>query len=145
MIDFMGGVMETAHTNHRPIIAWVEDDSDFQEVVREWLLPKFDLRTYRNGETFLDRIDDVAPDVIMLDIGLPGLGGLGINQRLRRRKRFACVPILFLSSRMEEIDFINQLGPSITAFLRKPVARSDLLETLSRLIPSRHREPALAL
>ncbi len=126
--------MTTNENGNRPIIAWVEDDSDFQEIVREWMLPQFDLLTYKDGSEFLDDMDDILPQAIMLDVQLPGPDGFKLCRKIREDKRLANTPILFLTSCTEDLDYIKHLDVGGTAYLSKPVDREELLSMLDQLV-----------
>ena len=117
----------------RPMVAWVEDDPDFKAVVREWLSPRYDLATFDDGEEFLEEVKELEPDVVMLDVRLPGPDGFDVCRSVRRDARLASVPILFLTSCKEDEDFVRHLGVGGTAFLNKPVEKKELLGVLDEL------------
>lgn len=129
--------------NNKSLVVWVEDNKDFQNIVREWLLPDYDLATYDNGEDFLDEIEGMEPDVVILDVRLPGPDGFRLCQKLRNDKRFAFVPILFLTSCNEDRDYIKYLDVGGTAFLSKPVSKKELLKTLDELVKSQPKPETL--
>lgn len=121
-------------TDDRPLVAWVEDDSEFQSIVRDWLVSRYDLITYSNGAEFLEELGATEPDVLMLDVRLPGPDGFNICRKIRRDKQLAHVPILFLTSCNEDVDYIKHLDVGGTAFLSKPVDKKELLKTLDELL-----------
>ena len=124
----------TRKTDGRPLIVWVEDDPDFQSIVRDWLVPRYDLVTFSDGAEFLDELGEIEPDVLMLDVRLPGPDGFNICRKIRSDKRLAHVPILFLTSCSEDVDYIKHLDVGGTAFLGKPVDKKELLKTLGELL-----------
>jgi DNA-binding response OmpR family regulator len=119
----------------KPIAVWVEDDPDFQAVVREWLLPRYDLMTYNDGESLLDELKGLEPDIFILDVRLPGIDGFKLCRKIRRDQRLASIPILFLTSCKEDVDFIKHLDVGGTAYLNKPAERKELLSRLEELLP----------
>lgn len=119
--------------SEKPIAVWVEDDPDFQAVVREWLVPRYDLMTYHDGESLLEELGALEPDMFILDVRLPGIDGFRLCRKIRAEKRLAGVPILFLTSCSEDIDFVRHLDVGGTAYLNKPVERRELLATLKEL------------
>lgn len=120
----------------KPIVAWVEDEPDFQAVVREWLLPRYDLMTYNDGESLLEELGALEPDIFILDVRLPGIDGFDLCRKIRAWQRLASVPILFLTSCSEDVDFIKHLDVGGTAYLNKPVERRELLAVLKDLLPA---------
>ncbi|OIO10075.1 MAG: hypothetical protein AUJ52_05180 [Elusimicrobia bacterium CG1_02_63_36] len=127
--------------DERPLVVWVEDDPDFQDIVRDWLIPRYDLITYKDGGAFLDEIAESEPAVIMLDVGLPGPDGFKLCRAVRRDRRLAATPILFLTSCQEDVDYVKHLKVGGTAFLTKPVDRKELLSTLDELVLKKYGEP----
>ena len=134
--------MDAGQTKARPIIAWVDDDVDFQAAVRHWVAPTYDLVSYRDGEDFLAELDEMEPDVIMLDVRLPGPDGFKLCRAIRAHPRLADVPILFLTCSRDDEDYVRYLDVGGTAYLGKPVDRRRLLSTLRGLIAGRATEPA---
>jgi len=118
----------------KPLIVWVEDNRDYQAVVRDWLLPDFDVVTYENGEAFLDEIEDVEPDLVMLDVRLPGPDGFRLCRRLRADPRLRSVPILFLTSCEDDDAYIAHLDVGGSAFVTKPVEKAQLLAAIRGLV-----------
>lgn len=126
--------MDEAAGGEKPLIVWVEDNRDYQAVLRDWLLPHFDVVTYENGEAFLDDIGDLEPDLVMLDVRLPGPDGFRLCRRLRADPRLGSVPILFLTSCEDDDAYISHLDVGGTALVTKPVDKTRLLSTIRELV-----------
>jgi DNA-binding response OmpR family regulator len=92
--------------------------------------------TYNDGETLLDEVNSLEPDIFIFDVRLPGIDGFKLCRRLRAIQRLASVPILFLTSCKEDADFVKHLDAGGTAFLNKPVERKDLLVVMKELLAS---------
>lgn len=118
----------------KPTVVWVEDNRDFQDVVREWLLPRYDLITFENGEEFLREIDELQPDLVMLDVRLPGPDGFKLCRQIRSHARLAGVPILFLTSCADDEAYIRHLDVGGTNFISKPISRARLLQAIGELV-----------
>ncbi|TBR22105.1 response regulator [bacterium] len=118
----------------RPRIVSVEDDEDVQEVLRTWLSRDYDLVVLPHGEDLIDEVQLLQPDLVMLDIGLPGPDGLLLCQRLRRLSRLATVPILIFSGRQDDEAFLSSVQAGASSFLLKPVTKEELLGRLSELL-----------
>lgn len=127
----------------KPLVVWVDDDRIFQELVKEWLVPRYDLATYATGEEFLDALGGIEPDAVILDVRLPGPDGFRLCRKLRADGRFSTVPILFLTSCGEDVDYIKYLDVGGTAFLNKPVDKGELLKTLDELLTARPKPETL--
>jgi chemosensory pili system protein ChpA (sensor histidine kinase/response regulator) len=126
--------MADAKSDQKPMIVWVEDNRDYQGVVREWLLPRYDVVTYNDGESFLDEIQDMEPDLIMLDVRLPGPDGFKLCRNIRADKRLRGVPILFLTSSKDDETYIAHLDVGGTSFVTKPIDKKKLLTAVAELV-----------
>ena len=81
----------------------------------------------------LARLD--PPDLILLDIQLPGIDGFEVLRRLRRHRRTRAIPVLALSANAAPGDAERGLAAGFDAYLTKPVELKALLETITRLLP----------
>lgn len=125
--------MEDDKTGSKPLVVWVEDNRDYQTLIREWLAPRFDVVTYENGDAFLDDLEELEPDLVMLDVRLPGPDGFNLCRKIRGDQRLRNVPILFLTSCAEDEAYIAHLDVGGTSLLTKPVAKKTLLSMLADL------------
>ena len=73
------------------------------------------------------------PDVILLDLNLPKVGGLEVLRRLRGEERTRRVPIVMLTSSNEEKDILSSYDLGASSFVRKPVDFTEFMEVARRL------------
>lgn len=106
----------------------VEDDRDIAELV-ELYLRDAGYRTERasDGERALELWRAAAPDLIVLDIGLPKLDGLEVLKRIRVDRNGAHVPVILLTARSEEVDELLGLGLGADDYITKPFSPRALL------------------
>jgi DNA-binding response OmpR family regulator len=74
------------------------------------------------------------PDAIVLDLGLPGGGGLEVLAKLKRSVRTEAIPVVVVSGSMAPDADVNALAQGAVVFLPKPVDPETLHETLSRIL-----------
>ncbi|MFF3214346.1 response regulator [Streptomyces sp. NPDC002886] len=86
--------------------------------------------TAATGEHGLDAFEDLSPDLVLLDLMLPGISGLEVCRRIRAT---SSVPLVILSARGEELDMIVGLEAGADDYLVKP-ASSELLEARMRAV-----------
>ena len=87
---------------------------------------------FREGE-FADRAGTGLPTVVLLDIGLPRVGGLEVLERLRADPRTNLLPIVVLTSSDEERDRVKSYENGANSFVRKPLDFAVFAETVARL------------
>ncbi|HEX9011171.1 MAG TPA: response regulator [Holophagaceae bacterium] len=87
---------------------------------------------FREGE-FGDSPGGPLPAVVMLDLGLPRVGGLDVLARLRADERTRLLPIVILTSSDEEQDRLRSYLGGANSFVRKPVDFAEFAETVARL------------
>lgn len=124
-------------------MVWLDDDKVFQELVKDWLVPRYELAVFNTGEEFFDALERTKPDAVILDVRLPGPDGFRLCRKLRADSRFSTVPTLFLTSCDEDADYIKHLDAGGTAFLNKPVDKAELLRTLDQLLTARPKPETL--
>ena len=108
-----------------PQILVVDDDPAIREVVRFALeRAGFAVIEAADGKAALQGFAETAPDLVVLDVLLPGLDGIEVCRELRRR---SAVPILFLSSKDEEVDRIVGLEIGGDDYLVKPFSPRELV------------------
>jgi two-component system alkaline phosphatase synthesis response regulator PhoP len=106
----------------------VEDDAAIAKLLRIRLeLNGHTLMVVADGERALPSIHDWAPDLILLDIMLPGLDGFQIARRLRLDITTQHLPIVMLTARADGQSMMTGLGRGADAYLTKPIDFSDLL------------------
>jgi len=106
----------------------VEDDASFASMVADFLSPHgFDVTIEGRGDTAVERIVEENPDVVVLDVSLPGLDGFSVCQAVRASYRGA---IIILTARGEEIDEVLGLEAGADDYMAKPVRPRALLARL---------------
>jgi two-component system response regulator MprA len=111
----------------------VEDDVQVRDAVSRALrFEGYDVETANDGNDALLRVDEMQPDVIVLDVLMPGTDGLGVCRILRERGNGT--PILMLTARHEVADRVAGLDAGADDYLVKPFALDELLARLRALL-----------
>lgn len=106
-------------------ILMVDDEARIVKLVRDYLeRAGFDVLTARDGETALTIARVEQPDLIILDLMLPGVDGLDVCRRLRQESG---VPIIMLTARVEEADRIVGLELGADDYVTKPFSPGELV------------------
>ncbi|HEX2371830.1 MAG TPA: response regulator transcription factor [Solirubrobacterales bacterium] len=115
----------------------IEDDAEIADVLRRFLRQEgHDVRTATDGGGALPAAAEFVPDLVILDLGLPGLDGVEVCRRLRAE---GDVPILILTARTELEDRVEGLDSGADDYLVKPFERQELLARIRALL--RRRPP----
>ena len=106
----------------------VVEDEDALATLLEYNLAKegYDISLAPDGEEALLRVDEAAPDLVILDWMLPKVSGIEVCRRLRRRPATANIPVVMLTARGEESDRIRGLDTGADDYVVKPFSMSEL-------------------
>ncbi len=110
----------------------VIEDNEQNLYLMNFLLTKhgFDVVSARDGREGINTARDVAPDLILLDIQLPGMSGHDVARELRRDPRFASVPIVAVTSYAMPGDREQVLAAGCTGYIEKPIDPDTFLTQL---------------
>jgi len=118
----------------------VEDDSDLVKLLKYNLEKEgFRINYATDGSVALAEARRDPPDLVILDLMLPGLDGLEICRQLRRNDRFARTPVLMLSARSEEADRVVGLEIGADDYVTKPFSTREIIARVRALL--RRNEP----
>lgn len=110
----------------------VDDDPDIRNLVQAALEAEgFEAVGVSNGETALERFESIAPDLIVLDVLMPGMSGTEFCREIRQRSE---VPILFLSGRGDDIDRIIGLELGADDYMSKPFNPRELVARVRAIL-----------
>lgn len=88
----------------------------------------------RTGEEALAQIRDFLPDVVLLDVMLPGINGFDILQRVRQNPAWQQVAIIMLTAKGRDVEVAKGLALGATAYITKPFSTRDLLAEVRRCL-----------
>jgi PAS domain S-box-containing protein len=121
----------------------IDDDSDVHELMRRFLLPHgFQVISAYSGETGIQYARKVQPDVIALDVMMPGKDGWSVLSELKSDEDTAAIPVVMVSM-VDDRSIGYALGAS--EYLVKPIHRDRLIDTLSRFRPDAPEPQALVV
>ena len=116
----------------------VDDEPDMLKAVERLLgAAGFSVRTFPSPERFLAQHDDMAPGCIVLDLALPGLNGLELQQALQAQG--SSLPIIFLTGRGDIAASVRAMKLGAADFLTKPVDADELIAAVDAAL-ERNRE-----
>jgi len=119
-------------------ILLIEDDPSVLRAI-SYMLEKegYDVLTAMNGLVGLRKAKEENPDLLILDVMLPGIDGFEVCHRLRAESQTAQLPILMLSAKGQAADRSTGLQVGADEYLTKPVERSVLLSKIEALLAAK--------
>jgi two-component system, cell cycle response regulator DivK len=116
-------------------ILYIEDNPLNRRLVRKLLTTKgYQVLEAIDGLTGLEMIRTEKPDLVLLDVNLPGIDGLDIVKQLRTMPEIAHTPVIALTANSMHGDRERCLAAGCDAYLAKPIARQELYNMLHRFL-----------
>ena len=113
-------------------IALVDDDRNILTSVSMTLEAEgFEVDTYTDGQQAFDAFSKRMPDMAVLDIKMPRMDGMDLLQRLRQK---SAMPVIFLTSKDDEIDEVLGLRMGADDYVKKPFSQRLLVERIRALL-----------
>jgi len=120
----------------------VDDEEDILELIRHNLTREgFQVTTATNGENAVKAITQKPPDLILLDLMLPGIDGLEVCRILKKENKTSDIPIVMLTAKGEESDIITGLELGADDYITKPFSMKVLIARVRSVL---RRKRALA-
>lgn len=117
---------------HMPRVLIVDDDPDIRGLLRDYLAADgFTMAEAGDGPGALAACRNQTPDLILLDVMLPGFDGLEVCRRIRQ---FSSVPIIFLTGRTDEVDQLLGFGFGADDYVCKPFSPRTLMARVKALL-----------
>jgi len=119
-------------------ILLIEDEGNIREAIG-FILSRagWEVQGHGNGATAIEAVTRTKPDMVILDIMLPGLSGFEILRALRDGAETAQLPVLMLTAKGQARDQEAAFLMGADAYLTKPFSNADLLATVARLAQAR--------
>ena len=118
----------------------VDDDQLSLELVKRILTREgYTVLSSASGEEGLRMAEGAPPDLVILDVMMPGLSGIQVCERLRRSSRTANIPIIMLSARGQVNDKVHGLDSGADEYVIKPVAPAELVARVRALLARTRR------
>ncbi|MFW5879247.1 MAG: response regulator [bacterium] len=113
----------------------VEDEADIRELIHFNLFKNgFDVCLASDGNNAIEQIDNEIPDLVILDLMLPKLGGLEVCQYVRNKQETKNVAILMLTARSSEEDIIKGFEAGADDYLTKPFSPKILMARVNAIL-----------
>ena len=113
----------------------VDDEEDVQQLARIILESKgYMVLIASSGEETLNILSHSKPDLVLLDVVLPGISGLDICRQMKRDKNMCDIPVIMFTALGSEVDMMLSKQEKADDYILKPFTRKMLLEKVERLL-----------
>src|SRR6187402_3849341 len=105
----------------KKLVLVVDDEEDILELIRYNLVKEgFEVKCVTSGEEGLTLAKEQSPDIVILDLMLPGVDGLEVCRKLKSDKKTAAIPIIMVTAKGEEADIVAGLELGADDYISKP-------------------------
>lgn len=115
-------------TDKKPKILVVDDEPHIAKLIKLSLKKKFDVIEAYNGQTAIEKTNKEKPDLVLLDIMMPGMNGLEVCKKLKHNKITKDIPIVILSAKSQLDDKFQGIDAGAIDYITKPFDPVDLLK-----------------
>lgn len=124
-------------TERRKKVLIVDDEESMIAVLHRYVTNAgYDFITASNGQEALDKIQEEAPDLVLLDLIMPGINGFETCRRIRANEKTKKLPVIIITALHSEADSADAQACGASAFLVKPVSSDELAKQLRHYIGS---------
>ncbi len=117
------------------LIYIVEDDGNIREIEQFALQNSgYAVRAFGDGESLLASFTDILPDLILLDIMLPGIDGLNILRKIRADGVTKKIPVIMVTAKTKEIDTVKGLDLGADDYIAKPFGVMELISRVKAIL-----------
>ena len=127
---------EVASDGKRPGLLVIDDDSVIRVTLETALGKQYNVISLSNGEEVVLQIENYKPDLLILDINMPGSDGFEICKEVRAQAKLRNLPILFMTARKDDASFLKSLETGGDSYIPKPFEMPDLRERIEYLLKS---------
>lgn len=117
------------------LIYIVEDDESIREIESIALKnSNYIVSAFENAKEFYKKLDELVPDIILLDVMLPDESGYDIVRKLRKRPATQDIPIIMVTAKTTEMDMIKGLDGGADDYIKKPFSIMELITRVKALL-----------
>jgi two-component system phosphate regulon response regulator PhoB len=131
--------VDTARVSRKKILV-VDDEKDLVDILAFNLRrEQYEVLTAPDGEKALEAARRESPDLVVLDLMMPGIGGLEVCRKLRAEPRTSKIPVIMLTAKGEETDAVIGLAQGADDYVRKPFGVKELMARVAAHLRSQAR------
>ena len=118
----------------RPVVLAVDDTPENLDVVKGLLTPEFIVKAAVNGMMALKIVEKQSPDLILLDIRMPGMDGFEVCRKLKENDASAAIPVIFLTGESDAASEADAVAAGAAGYITKPIDPAALLASINQCL-----------
>ena len=117
------------------LIYLIEDDASIREI-EEYALKNtgYEVAAFERATPFFDKLEDLLPDLIILDVMLPDENGIDIVKQLRGSSITKSIPVIMVTAKTSELDLVKGLENGADDYIKKPFSVMELISRVKALL-----------
>ncbi len=119
---------------NRPAVLVVDDDTMNLQIAEKMLMDGFCVYTADSGEKALDFLKSRIPELILLDIHMPGMNGFAVLEKLRADRMYREIPVIFLTADDDQETEVRGFQAGALDFITKPFVADIMLQRVNRIL-----------
>jgi DNA-binding response OmpR family regulator len=124
-------------TERRKKVLIVDDEESITAVLQRYVTNAgYDFTTASNGQEALDKIQEDVPDLVLLDLIMPGINGFETCRRIRANEKIKKLPVIIVTALHSQADSADAQACGANAFLVKPINGEELAKRLRHYLGS---------
>lgn len=118
-----------------PKVLVVDDEPNvLRSLVQYLTIEEFEVETASNGIEALEKVDSFNPELILLDVMMPGMDGFEVLDRVKAKPGHANTPVIMLTAKDQSSDVLKGYQSGATSYLVKPFNLDELVETINQTL-----------
>ena len=128
-------VLDTSDTQQAPMVLVVDDSLTVRKITGRLLTREgYRMDTAKDGVDALEKMHDLIPDVVLLDVEMPRMDGFELARVMRNDARLKHIPIIMITSRTAEKHRNHALEIGVNVYMGKPYQEQQLLDSINDLV-----------
>jgi len=115
-------------------IVFVDDNETYLTIVRNQLRPYYEVYPAPSAIKLFTILGNLDPDLILLDIDMPGMSGFDVIKAMKENPRYKDIPVVFLTAKDDESDTEEGLRLGAVDYITKPISGTLLLQRISNIM-----------
>ena len=118
-----------------PKVLVVDDEPNvLRSLVQYLTIEEFEVETASNGPEALEKVDSFNPELILLDVMMPGMDGFEVLDKVKEKPGHTNTPVIMLTAKDQSSDVLKGYQSGATSYLVKPFNLDELVETINQTL-----------